>query len=440
MEKYLQEYCDRNPTSKKLFERAQKVFPFGVTSNIRSYKPFPMFAERANGSKVWDVDGHELIDCQLAFCPMMVGYNHPVLTKALKDELDRGGTHWAIPHVKEIEAAEAIRDRYPFAETVRFSCSGTEATMHAVRIARAYTRKDKIIKLEGGYHGAHDSLLWSIYPDVGKIGPAYAPTPVPVSTGIPSNMKENIITVPYNNIEALEYAIKKNQGEIAGFILEPAMANISVVLPEDNYLQKVREITKRENIVLIFDEVITGCKIGYGGGAEYFGVEPDMVTLSKAIGGGFPVSAVGGKKEIMAEIEKGCYHAGNFGGNPLGMTALVTTMRDILTREATDTLIKKSEAAFEEMDSILKKSGIPHYFQHIGSIAGLLFTDEKVHDYRSMASQDYDMWHKFYITMLNKGVIMIGAEPTEDISFSVQHTDEDFEKVLKAFKETIDTF
>lgn len=439
MEKYLQEYCDRNPTSKKLFERAQKVFPFGVTSNIRAYKPFPFFAERANGSKVWDVDGHELIDCQLAFCPMMVGYNHPVLSKALKDEIDNGGTHWAIPHVKEIEAAEAIKDRYPFVDIVRYSCSGTEATMHACRIARAYTGKDMMIKLEGGYHGAHDSLLWSIYPDPGKIGPATEPTPVPVSTGLPSNMKENIITIPYNNIEALENAVNKYRGKIAGFIMEPIMANISVVLPEDGYLKKVREITKREKIILIFDEVITGVKVGYGGGAEWAGVEPDMVTLSKAIGGGLPVSAVGGRKEIMSVLENGCYHAGNFGGNPLGMTAVVTTLRDILTREVTDKLIKKSEVAFNEMESILKKSGVPHHFAHVGTIGGLLFTDEKVRDYRGMATQNYDMWHKFYITMLNKGVIMIGAEPTEDISFSVQHTDDDFEKVIKAFKETIDT-
>ena len=164
-----------------------------------------------------------------------------------------------------------------------------------------------------------------------------------------------------------------------------------------------------------------------------------MVTLSKAIGGGLPVSAVGGRKEIMSVLENGCYHAGNFGGNPLGMTAVVTTLRDILTREVTDKLIKKSEVAFNEMESILKKSGVPHHFAHVGTIGGSLFTDEKVRDYRGMATQNYDMWHKFYITMLNKGVIMIGAEPTEDISFSVQHTDDDFEKVIKAFKETIDT-
>lgn len=439
MEKYLQDYYDMNPTSLKLFKRAEKMFPFGVTSNIRAYKPFPVFAEKANGSKVWDVDGNERIDCQLAFCPMMIGYNHPVFTKAMTEALENGAVHWAMPHIKEIEAAEAIQDRYPFAEVVRFSCSGTEATMHAVRIARAYTGKDKIIKLEGGYHGANDSLLWSIYPDVGKIGSELAPTPVPVSTGLPKHMKESIITIPFNNIEALEYAVKKYEGEIAGFIIEPAMTNISVVLPEEGYLQKVREITKRENIVLIFDEVLIGCKIAYGGGVEYFGVEPDMVTLSKAIGGGFPVSVVGGKREIMSEIEKGCYHAGNFGGNPLGMTACITTLRDILTREATDELIKKSEAVFKEMKSILKKSGVPHYFQHLGGIAGLLFTDVKVRDYRTMATQNYEMWRKFFLTMMNNGVIMIGAEPTEVISFSVQHTDEDFEKVLKAFKKTIDT-
>ena len=438
MEKFLKDYYDSHATSEKLYEKAKERLPFGVGSNIRAYKPFPFFVEKSGGSKVWDVDGNEYIDCQLAYGPVMVGHNHPVLSKAIKEQIDKGVT-WAMPHVKEAQAAELLQERYPCAEVVRFSCSGTEATMHAMRIARAYTGKDKIIKLEGGFHGSHDSALFSVHPDLGEAGPDYAPTVVPISTGVPKNMKDNVIIVPYNNIEALEYAIKKNEGEIAAFILEPVMTNSSLILPRDNYLKKVREITKRENIVLIFDEVISGIRASYGGAAQVYDVQPDIVTLSKAIGGGYPLSAICGKREIMTEIERGCAHWGTFGANPLSLTACVTVLKDILTKEATDALIKKSDAAFGEMESILKKSGLPFYLSHLGAMGGLLFTSADVCDYRTMATFDFNLWFKFFITMLNKGVLMVGADPTETIFFSVQHTDEDYEKIIKAFKETIDT-
>jgi glutamate-1-semialdehyde 2,1-aminomutase len=438
MEKYLKDYYDLHPTSLKLHEKAKARLPLGVSSNLRAYKPYPFFVEKSGGSKVWDVDNNEYIDCQLAYGPVMVGHNNPVLSKAIKEQIDRGVT-WAMPHVKEEQAAELLQERYPCAEVVRFSCSGTEATMHAIRIARAHTGKDKIIKLEGGFHGTHDNALISIHPDLSKTGPSYAPTSVIVSTGVPQNTVDNVIIVPYNDIDALEYAIERYEGEIAAFILEPVMTNSSLILPRDNYLQKVREITERENIVLIFDEIISGIRASYGGATEVYGVQPDIVTLSKAIAGGYPLSAICGKREIMAEIEKGCAHFGTFGGNPLSLTACVTVLGEILTREATDTLIKKSDAAFKEMESILKKSGVPHNLVHLGAVGSIVFTDADVKDYRSMSTLDYDIWFKFFITMLNKGVIMIGADPTETIFFSVMHTDEDYEKILKAFKETIDT-
>lgn len=438
MEKYIEDFCSSHQKSKVMYEKAKQRLPLGVASNIRAYAPYPMFIDRSSGSKVWDIDGNEYIDCQLAYGPVMVGHNNPILSKATKAQIDNGVT-WAMPHEKEAMVAELLHERFPCIEMVRYACSGTEATMHAIRVARAYTGKEKIIKLEGGYHGAHDAALWSIHTDLGKAGPAEAPTSAPMSKGLPSCLKNTVVPVPFNSISALEKAIKDNAGEIAAFILEPVMTNSALILPRDNYLQKVREITKRENIVLIFDEVISGCRASYGGATEVYGVQPDLITLSKAIGGGYPISAFGGKREIMQEIQQGTYHAGTFNGNPLSLTAALVTLRDILTRDATEKLIKKSDQMFKEMKSIIDKAGVPNCMANLGAMGSLTFTDVDMKDYRGMATGSFETWHKFFITMLNKGVIMIGGDPTETIFFSMMHTDDDYAKILKAFEETVNT-
>jgi glutamate-1-semialdehyde 2,1-aminomutase len=311
--------------------------------------------------------------------------------------------------------------------------------MHAIRVARGYTGKSKIIKLEGGYHGAQDYALWSIHADKGKLGPEMAPSVVPVSEGVPTCVGSTVISVPYNNIEALEHLVRKYEGEIAAFILEPIMANSSVILPRDNYLQKVREIANKENIVLIFDEVITGCRVSYGGASGLYNVQPDLITLSKAIGGGYPVAAFGGKREIMQVIESGVANFGTYNGNPLGVTAMITTLRDILTPDATEKLIGDTTSVFQELKSILKEQGVPAQVVQVGAMASITFTDQDVKDYRTMLTMNKKVWHKFFISMLNRGVIMIGADPTETIFFSVQHTKTDYEEVIDKFRDTIKT-
>jgi glutamate-1-semialdehyde 2,1-aminomutase len=325
-------------------------------------------------------------------------------------------------------------------EMVRFGNSGTEVTMHAIRVARGYTGKDKIIKLEGGYHGPHDYALWSSHPPLGQVGPARLPSSVQMSAGIPKCLAGTIIVIPFNDIEALEYAVRKYEGEIAAFILEPVMGNATLILPKKGYLEKVREITERENIVLIFDEIITGCRVSYEGASGHYKVKPDMITLSKAIGGGFSIAAFGGKKAIMEQLQAGTVaHFGTYNANPIGITACLTTLRDILTPEATKTLISKSDKVFEAMREIIKETGVPAQLQHVGAMGCVAFTDTEVVDYRTMATADSSAWHKFFITMLNKGVIMIGANPTETIFFSVQHTDGDYDQILGRFRETLKT-
>lgn len=438
MERYLEEYIAGHPKSYQMYEEAKKLLPLGVTSNIRAHKPFPFFVERTGGARVWDIDGNEYIDCQLAYGPTMVGHDHPLLSAAVKKQIDKGVTY-GIPHAAEAAVARLIRERFPFVDMVRYSCSGTEATMHAIRLARAFTGREKIIKLEGGFHGAQDHALWSIHPELSAAGPSQAPVSVVNSRGVPACLQELTVIVPFNDIPALEKAVHDNRGQIAGFILEPVMANSSVILPRDNYLQQIRDITAREDIVLIFDEVITGCRASWGGASGYYGVAPDLIALAKAIGGGYPLSVIGGREDIMRTIENGAAHWGTYGGNPLSLCAAETVLRDILTPEATEAVCDKTGRAFDEMRGMLKRAGITAFAENIGAMGSICFGVEDVKDYRDMCRFDADMWFKFFITMLNNGVIMIGADPTETIFFSVQHTDDDIDLVLRAFEKTVNT-
>jgi len=438
MEAHLEEYYEKHQKSLAAWEKAKSVIPNGVGSNIRAYSPFPFFVKESKGSKVWDIDGNAYIDCQIAMGPIMVGHANPILMDAVKDQIEKG-TMYAMPHEKTFLAIQELQKRFPVMEMVRFANSGAEATMHSLRVARGYTGKEKVIKLEGGYHGAQDYALYSIHPDKGKMGPSKAPSLVPESDGVPKAVGESVIIIPFNDIEALKYAIRKYEGEIAAFILEPVMANSSVIMPEEGYLEEVRKITQEEGIVLIFDEVITGCRVSYGGATEHYKVNPDMICLSKAIGGGYSIAAFGGIKEVMSVIEGKVAHYGTHNANPLGITALITTLRDILTPEATKSLISKTSYMFEEMNKIVKKSGVQAKLVNIGAMGGLAFQKEDVKDYRSWLNHNGEIWHKFFITMLNKGVIMIGADATETIFFSVAHTDDDDAKVLKAFEETFAT-
>lgn len=315
-----------------------------------------------------------------------------------------------------------------------------EVTMHSLRLARAYTGKDRIIKLEGGYHGAHDHGLWSVHPSIRKAGAARLPSSVPTSAGIPTCLSETILVVPFNDTEALEYVLQKYEGEIAAFILEPVMGNATVVLPRKGYLQQVRTITEKENIVLIFDKIITGCRVSYGGASAHHNVKPDMITLSKATGGGFSIAAFGGKRAIMEQLEERTVaHFGTYNANPIGITACLTALRDILTPEATRTLIDKCNKVFEAMAEIIEEEGVAAQLKHVSTMGGIAFTDNEVTDYRSMATADYSVWHKFFLTMLNKGVIMMGVDPTEAIFFSVQHSRRDYDQILERFRETIKT-
>lgn len=307
--------------SKALYERSIKHIPGGVNSPVRFFRPYPFFTSHASGSKLYDVDGNVYIDYCLAYGPLFLGHAHPDVIAAVNQQLQKG-TVYGTPSEAEVELAETVSDIVPCVESLRLVNSGTEATMHAIRLARGYTGKDKIIKFEGCYHGAHDSVLVNAGSDGSIFG-------VPSSLGVTEAVAKNTIVLPFNNVELLEEVVNKNREEISAVIVEPVVGNAGVILPKENYLQNLRKITKENGILLIFDEVITGFRLSLGGAQEYFGVEPDLITYGKILGGGFPMGAYGGKKNIMENVAPlgKVYQAGTMSGNPISVTAGLATLR-----------------------------------------------------------------------------------------------------------------
>ena len=299
--------------SENLFNEAKKYLPGGVDSPVRAFKPYPFFAEKASGSHIYDVDGNDYLDYCLAYGPLVLGHSNPEIVKAVEEQLKLGSAY-GVPTQKEIELAKLVIDRVPCADMVRFVNSGTEATMSAIRLARAATGKKFIVKFEGSYHGAHDYVL--VKSGSGAMG-------LPDSPGVPEETTKNTILTPFNDIESLKDLISKKREDIAAIIVEPVMGNIGCIPPKKDYLEFLRKITSENNIILIFDEVITGFRLAQGGAQEYFKVTPDLVTFGKILGGGFPIGALAGKKEYMGMVAPSgdVYQAGTFNGNPISITA-----------------------------------------------------------------------------------------------------------------------
>jgi glutamate-1-semialdehyde 2,1-aminomutase len=429
LEELEKEYRRRTPTSLKCFERAVKSVQGGASSNFQIFEPYPVFWDHASGSKTWDVDGNEYIDLNMAFGVMLVGYSHPLVVKAATERLPKG-TVFCAPTDLTAACAEEIKKRFPV-DLVRFTNSGTESTMHALRAARAYNGRDKIIKIEGCYHGMHDYLLQSVAPPLDKIGPDDRAITVPSSTGIPKDVSKDIIAVPFNNIDAMKTALESNKGKVSAVIVEPVMLNRGVITPRDGYLDKLRKLTEEHKVVLIFDEVKTGCKIAAGGASEYYNIKPDLITLAKAIGGGFSLGAFGGKKEIMENIKYGeAAHGGTYSANPLAAQVGITVMRDILTKESLAHAIKMEEKLVDGMGKIMKANGIPHFINSIGPCGMIFFTEHDIYDYRTFVKYcNEERFTRFFFSLANNGIWM-SCWPDEHWTISIQHTEEDIDKIL----------
>lgn len=419
--------------SETLFQEARKLIPGGVNSPVRAFQSVggtPVFIERAEGSRIYDVEGKAYIDYVGSWGPMILGHAHPDVIAALIRALSRG-TSFGAPTELEIDLARRVVEAVPSIEMVRMVNSGTEATMSAIRLARGHTERDKIIKFEGCYHGHADGLLV-------KAGSGAATLGVPTSPGVPADYARNTITAPFNNLDAVQEIVSSEGGQIACIIVEPLPGNMGVIPPKKGFLEGLRKITRDHGIVLIFDEVMSGFRVAYGGAQERYGVRPDLTTLGKVIGGGLPVGAYGGTREIMEKVSPAgpVYQAGTLSGNPLAMTAGIETLK-ILSRPGTyDILEKKTEKLCGGIQDAFDEAGVPAFHTRVGAMFCTFFNAEEVTDYAGASRSDTRLFGKYFHRMLDQGVNLAPSQ-FEAAFMSLAHTDEDIEKTVDACRKSL---
>lgn len=409
------------------YKEAVTLMPGGVNSPVRAFKAVkmsPIFMERGRGSKIYDIDGNEYIDYVLSWGPLILGHTNPRVVEAIKKVAELG-TSFGAPTLIENKLAKLVKERVPSIDIIRMVSSGTEATMSALRLARGYTKRNKIVKFEGCYHGHGDSLLI-------KAGSGVATLGLPDSPGVPEGIANNTITIPYNDIEGVKTAFEKYGDDIAAVIVEPVAGNMGVVPPLPGFLQNLRDITKEYGSLLIFDEVMTGFRVAYNCGQGYFSVTPDLTCFGKVIGGGLPVGAFGGRAEIMEQIAPSgpVYQAGTLSGNPLAMTAGYETLIQ-LTPEVYVEFERKAKRLEEGITLAAKKYEIPLTFNRAGSMVGFFFTNEKVINYDKAKTSNLEFFAKFYQEMANQGIFLPPSQ-FEGLFLSTEHSDEDIEKTIEA--------
>ena len=413
--------------SRKLFNTAKKLIPSGVNSPVRYFEPYPFFTKKANGAYLWDADDNRYIDFCNGYGALLLGHRRKEIIHSVSTQLSKG-TLFCTPTESEIELSKLIIGNFPSIEKVRLVNTGGEATMTAIRLARGYTKKKKIIKFEGCYHGAHDSVLV-------KAGSGSAHNGISVSDGGLDEVSKNTLVVQYNNIEDFEKTIKKNK-DIAGVIIEPILANMGLILPEKDFLYNVRKITKENNIPLIFDEVVTGFRVSPGGAQEHFKIKPDITTLAKALSNGFTISAVGGRKEIMDLLSPGgnVYQASTFAGNPISVNAAISSIKTInkLRNKLYSKLERYNQLFTSALDDIATDMKIPHQINFTGSMFQIFFIDKPVVDYNTSKNANAEKFQKMFKTLLKNG-IFIAPSQFEVVFFSDAHTQNDLNKTLDAY-------
>ena len=429
---FYDDYVKMTPGSARDAKKAEALIPGGVGTPFRYWEPYPIHVKNSRDAYIWDVDDNRYIDFSMAFAAMFAGHANPVIAEAIRDQLEKG-TLYGLPHENTVLLIEEIQRRYPVIEMMRFCQDGTEATMYAIRVARAATKKWGVIKCEGMYHGLHDTVLNSTgVPSNMTAGPSWSPSTIIESDGILPEAVQYTYNVQFNHLESLEYKLKKYEGEIACFILEPCMTNGGVIPPEPGYLEGVRALCDKYNVLLIFDEVKTGCRIAAGGAVELYGVKPDLVCLAKTIGGGTPLGAFGGRADIMGLIAPlgDVVHAGTYNANPLVITAGLACLTKVLTKEAYEKVNHLGEKYARGHEDIIKELNMPICITHEGPLGGLQFVPEKPTTYREANLCRVDMWTDYWYGMLSKGVIPMGHYWYEEYSISVAHTDEDIDTAL----------
>ncbi len=421
--------------SKALFEKACKIIPGGVNSPVRYFKPHPFFVESGNGSRIFTTDGNTLIDYCMGYGAVFLGHNNKDVALEVKNQIDKGNL-FCIPTEKEIELAEQCTKIIPGAEMVRITTTGAEATMHAIRLARAFTKKTKIIKFDGGYHGAFDYVL-------NKAGSG-AVELENTEDGILNESIKKTLTIPFNDIDTLESTIEKdknNEDDIACIIIEPVLANSGLILPEKEYLNNIRKITKENNIVLIFDEVVTGFRLSLGGAGEFFGIKADITTFAKALGNGYPISLIAGKKEIMSQLAPigKVYQASTFAGNPLSVTASLKTL-EILSKDKNiiyPKVSKTCDRVVNGIKDIAQDKKIDIAVNSISSMFQIFFTKKLVKSYQDVKTSNIKKFNELFKTLLYNGGIFIPPSQYETCFISNKHEEEDIEKTIESYDQAL---
>ncbi|MBF0224540.1 MAG: glutamate-1-semialdehyde 2,1-aminomutase [Desulfobacterales bacterium] len=416
--------------SNLFFEKAKNFIPGGVNSPVRACKSVglnPIFIESGKGSKITDADGNEYIDYVCSWGPIIIGHSHPSVIKAIESAINKGLSFGA-PTELEIKLAEILIDAVPSMDMVRMVNSGTEATMSAIRLARGFTGRDIIIKFDGCYHGHADSLLVQAGSGIATLG-------IPGCPGVPSDFVKHTISLPYNDINAIKSVMNEKGEKIACIIVEPVVGNMGLVKPIDGFLETLRDLTQKKESILIFDEVMTGFRVAYGGAQSIYSINPDITCLGKVIGGGLPVGAYGGKKEIMEHIAPigSVYQAGTLSGNPVAMAAGIATLNELKSPQFYESLNEKSELLIDGLKKAAYDSGIKVSADKIGGMLGLFFTDKDVTNYDDAKTSNLEIFSKYYRGMLEKGIYMPPSQ-FEAFFISNAHTNEDIEYTVNAAK------
>lgn len=442
--------------SAQLYQEASSVIPGGVSANIKYFAPYPIFMERAHGSRLYDVDGHEYIDYLLGYGALILGHGHPkVVTAVMHQLLENGTPVFGAPNPIETEMARKLVQLFPSIEMVRFTNSGTEATLLAVRLAQAYTGKRKIAKFEGHYHGGYNQVLFSINPDLERAGRADEPVPVPESLGLFPEDAENTVILPFNRLDACEAILRRHAGELAAVILEPVQGGF--IPAEASFMKGLRQLTEELGILLIFDEVKTGFRITLGGVQSIYGIRPDLTTLGKVLCGGFPVGALGGKKEIMdimspagardvfaaddaaaagsaGKKRRVLFHSGTYNGHPTVLAAGLATIQVLESPGTMERMLENTRFLREQLETLYHKYGIPMQTVGMGSIFSLVISEKPIRNYRDLAASDTALRQKLDYELLRLGVY---TKPLNRYSMSVVHSREDLNRTLEAHEEAV---
>ncbi|HVF54235.1 MAG TPA: aspartate aminotransferase family protein [Actinomycetota bacterium] len=428
LSKEISTYRTRTPRSMELYSRASAAMPLGVASSFQVAEPYPVYLSHGSGSTVEDIDGNRYIDYHNGFGTMVVGHAHPAIQAAIT-RAAASGTHFACTTDEVVRLAEELNRRFGM-EQVRFCSTGTEATMDAVRLARAAAGRDLVVKVEAAYHGHHDALMYSVRSTLDALERAEDAWAVPSSRGIPSGIAAYTKTVPFNDVAALERLFDAYPEQIGAVIVEPIMMNAGIILPAPGYLEAVKELCRARGAVLIFDEVKTGVTVAPGGATELFGVQPDLICLAKAIGGGTPIGAFGGTAAVMSELGKGVAGQGTFNGNPLSVAASLATLTEVLTPAAYEHLAALGTRLATGCAKVLEHAGIAAHTTDLGCKGSITFSSRPLARYDDYRHVDGSLFDAYWFWMVNRGIFVTPGKE-EQWTISVQHTDEDIDRTIE---------